>query len=433
MRSLKFITLTLLGTLASFEDAAAMTLEEAVHHTLQDNPEVQQARSEVKEIERSVREEQGGYLPQLNLSAAAGREHTDNATTDANFGGDKGLWRKESRLELNQMLFDGGQVSSAVGQQRARYRAAQSRLSDVQQNISFEAIQAYVNVLRRRNLLELAKKNVANHEKYLDKISEQVEGGQASRADLKQTAGRLALAQSREIDFRRQLEDVEATYAEVTGRQPQGLTEPTFMPEESLPETRQAAVTQALEQNPSLQAQGHNVVAADEALDESYAAFFPRFNVELSAGAGEDVDGSRGRNNELLALVRMNYSLYAGGSDTARTQSRAARKSANKSRRDNRRREVQAQMIQAWNNLTNTRESLEHLGDYVLSAEQTRDAYVDQFDLGMRTQFDLLDSEIEAFNANVELTNARYDYQLAKYQIRSLLGNLTDAFQTHSN
>ena len=432
MPTQKFLPTALLTALIGLaaQNAHAVPLEEAVQLTLKENPQVLQALSEANEVERNIRQEQGGYLPQLNLSAAAGREHTDNATTTANFGDDKGLWRKESRLTLTQMLFDGGRVASAVGQQQARFLAAQNRLSEVMQNTSFRAIQAYLDVLRRQDLLKLAEKNVANHEKYFDKVGEQVEGGQASRADLKQTAGRLALAQSTLIDFRRQLQDAQATYEEIIGYAPKNLVTPAFIEESELPKTQQDAVTLALQENPFVLAQKNNVLAAEEAVDESYSTFFPRFDVELSAGAGEDVDGSLGRNNELLALVRMNYNLYAGGSDKARAQSLAARKSAQESELHNAIRDIQSQVIQAWNNFTNTKASLEYLGDYVVSSEQTRDAYIDQFDLGMRTQFDLLDSEIEAFNANVSLTNARFDYQTAKYRIRSLLGNLAEMFRT---
>lgn len=429
LKTSTFFTFATLALLPALSAANAMPLEEAVHKTLQENPQVQQAENEQREVERSVREAQGGYLPQLDLTAATGQEHSDNATTNANFGEDEGLWRSEARLQMTQMLFDGWRVSSSVAQQRARYMAAGEQLSEVQQNITLAAVEAYLNVLRRQELLERAEQNVANHETYFNKISEQTEGGQASRADLRQSAGRLARAQSNLIDFRRQLQDARATYHEVVGVAPEGLNQPDFIPESEIPNSLEEALETAMRSNPAILAQQHNVVAAQKAVDESRASYMPRFDIEVSAGAGDNIDGSPGRNNEVLALVRMNYNLFAGGSDVARTESRAARRSAAKSGLYDLKRDIRARVVQAWNNYTNTASSLEHLGEYVVAAEQTRDAYIDQFDLGMRTQFDLLDSEIEAFNANVAYTNARYDYQIAKYEIRALLGNVTDAFQ----
>jgi adhesin transport system outer membrane protein len=62
--------------------------------------------------------------------------------------------------------------------------------------------------------------------------------------------------------------------------------------------------------------------------------------------------------------------------------------------------------------------------DYASSAEETKKAYVDQFDLGRRTLLDLLNTENEAVNAKRDLINAKHDLILNEYRIFHGAGDL---------
>lgn len=413
-------------------NAHALTLEDAVLKTLADNPRIINAQQNADQVDAEVDEAWGGYLPQVDLTASTGHERSNNPTTRGRGANDPNTsyWRNESRLVVSQMLFDGWRTSSLVGQQRERLSASNATLHETRENTTLRAILAYFDVVRLAKLVALAEENENNHKVYLDKITEQASGGQVSRADIRQAAGRLALAQSTLIDFKRQRDDAHATFVAVVGEQPTGLEAPTFLEEANLPTTLEDAMETALANNPAVVAERHNVKAASEAVRESKSAFLPRFDAELSAGRAHNLDGSQGDNNEAVALVRMSYNLYAGGSDMARKRARIMRQGAANAELTQRQREVRELTRQAWNSFTNTRARLTPLSEHVTAATQTRDAYKDQFDLGSRTLLDLLDSEIEVFNAKVSLTNADYAYNFSKYEVASLLGELVTKFET---
>jgi adhesin transport system outer membrane protein len=410
--------------------ASAMTLDEAVRRTLADNPRIISARQTADQIDAEVDEAWGGYLPRVDFTAATGHERSNNPTTRGRGASDANTsyWRNEGRIVVSQMLFDGGRVSSLVGQQRERLSAAGHTLHETRENTALRAILSYMDVVRLNTLVELATENRNNHQAYLDKITEQARGGQVSRADIRQAAGRLALAESTLIDFSRQRDDARATFVAVVGEAPEGLAKPTFMAESELPTSLDDAIESALENNPAVVAERHNVRAASEAVRESKSAFLPRLDAELSGGRAHNLDGSRGDNNEVVGLVRMSYNLYAGGSDMARKRARIMRQGAANAELTQRQRQVRELTRQAWNTYTNTRARLTPLSDHVVAASQTRDAYKDQFDLGRRTLLDLLDSEIEVFNAKVSLTNAEYAYAFSKYELASLMGELCEKF-----
>jgi len=64
-----------------------------------------------------------------------------------------------------------------------------------------------------------------------------------------------------------------------------------------------------------------------------------------------------------------------------------------------------------------------------LSAEKTRDAYHQQFDIGQRTLLDVLDSENELFDSRRAYINAKSDYLVAIAQILANSGNLLETLQ----
>ncbi|MBI1363009.1 MAG: TolC family outer membrane protein [Proteobacteria bacterium] len=410
--------------------ASAMTLEDAVRKTLIENPQIISARQSADQVDAEVDEAWGGYLPQVDLTAATGHERSNNPSTRARGANDPNtsMWRNEGRLVVSQMLYDGGRVSSLVGQQRARLGAANATLDETRENTALRAILAYFDVVRLNKLVGLATENRTNHQVYLDKITEQARGGQVSKADIRQAAGRLALAESTLIDFQRQRDDANATFVSLVGEAPTDLAQPTFLEEGELPTSLDDAQESAMENNPAVIAERNNVKAAGEAVRESKSSFLPRLNAELSAGRAHNLDGSRGDNNEGVALMRMSYNLYAGGSDMARKRARIMREGAANADLTQRQRQVKERTRQSWNDYTNTRARLTPLSEHVTAATQTRDAYKDQFDLGKRTLLDLLDSEIELFNSRVALTNAEYEYAFSKYELASLMGELVEKF-----
>jgi adhesin transport system outer membrane protein len=53
--------------------------------------------------------------------------------------------------------------------------------------------------------------------------------------------------------------------------------------------------------------------------DAQKSRFYPNVNVEVGRTMDNNIDGTRGHNQEWQAMVRMRYNLYNGGSDRRRS------------------------------------------------------------------------------------------------------------------
>jgi adhesin transport system outer membrane protein len=65
-----------------------------------------------------------------------------------------------------------------------------------------------------------------------------------------------------------------------------------------------------------------------------------------------------------------------------------------------------------------------YLQDYVESAQTTKIAYAQQFNIGQRSLIDLLDAENELLKAKGQLNESKQELGLSKYQMMHLQGRL---------
>jgi adhesin transport system outer membrane protein len=207
---------------------------------------------------------------------------------------------------------------------------------------------------------------------------------------------------------------------------PDSLVDPGLDCCDKAPATLEDAMAIAYHQHPALRSAmaQHEAALAQEQGAE--APFHPRVDFELSTRADNDLDGEKGHEKEVLAMLRLRYNLLNGGADKARLEetsflSQQAREEANIAMRD-----IERDVRLAWNSVDNLSHQLPILKQRMESAEQTRSAYQQQFTLGQRTLLDLLDTENEVLTASSDYTNAYYDHLYACYWLSETMGKLLE-------
>lgn len=405
----------------------AQTLEETIRATLRTNPDVLASKYTVDAAEQLKNQARGGYFPSVDLVLAGGYENSNNTTTRALGEDDLDLTRAERGIRVTQLLYDGASTRNFVRQQSALVDAAMARLAGTQENVSLRAIQVYLEVLRRNEIVKLAEANLAHHDETLDKITERFESGVGTKVDVVQTRGRRAQAKSNVLLSQREAKNGVAEFFRVVGEYPEELMIPAAVTQ--LPETLEEALELAMMNNPGIDAVESDLAAAEAARKGARGAFLPRFDLELGATRNDDMDGSEGPNDDETALVRMTYNLYRGGSDRARLNEAEAREFAAREGLRGTQRAVEEDVTLIWNELQDILVRLEYLEAHVKSTEEVLDVYQEQLTLGKRTLLDLLDVQNELLRAQIAKTTGDYIALLARYRVLAGTGQLLDTLQ----
>lgn len=403
--------------------SSAATLQEAVDATVKTNPDVLAAVHERQAVSKEVDQAKAGYYPTLDLQVGTGWEMTDNPSTRGSGRGEVHLNRDEASLDARQMLFDGMETKNEVERQEARTNSRAFSVVSSAENTGLDAVEAYLNVLRRQNLVELAQTNLEAHQRTHDQIMLRSERGVGRKADMDQSLGRLALAEANLMSEQSNLRDAETSYIRVVGMDPDSLSQPDS-PISLIPQTRDEAIATAVDNHPTLRLAAFDVESAQAQHATAKAPFYPDLHLEVGTRADHDIDGQKGKDKDLYAMLRLRYNLANGGRDTARREETAFLINQAAEIRNNTHRQVEESVRLSWNAWETVKRQMTFRKQHVESSEKSRDAYQQQFSLGQRTLLDLLDSENEVFSARTALVNTQYDEMFAMYRILNSMGML---------
>lgn len=435
------------GALMLPVSAYSQTLEQAVAHTLDTNPEIRIAFNRFKAREEQVNQARAGYLPTVDLTGGYGIEQTNSPSTRRRAGigevDDEGvieLERGEAGFSIKQMLFDGFYTSSEVDRYSFEASAEQWALFSAAEDMALEVVKVYIGYLHSEQVLTLAEKNLEAHTTIYDQIKQRTDSGLASVADLSQITGRLARANSNLISAKNNFHDAKIQFIRVTEMQPEGLIIPD-PDDDMLPVDLMTGVKIATENHPILKSAASDIDAAKNERDSAQSSYYPKFTLDLEGNWNNNLDGEDGvgliedvggHSNDLVAMVRVKYNLYSGGRDLAREKEAAYKIGETKEIRERAHRQVVEGINLAWNAYETLGPQKEYIRDHVIAAKDTQIAYTQQFSLGQRTLLDLLDTENELFEARTDYLTAEYEAIVAEYRILNATGRLLESLRVTS-
>ncbi|QXO18608.1 MULTISPECIES: TolC family outer membrane protein [Vibrio] len=404
--------------------ASAQTLEQAVALALANNPEIKasynQYVSSVKESDAAA----GAYLPTLDLDAGIGYEGIRPASSTGNE--DTDLTRKEASIILNQLIWDGNATLNDMDRTAADAESERLQLLDDASNLALQVTDVYLNAVKAKEVLALSESNLAVHKRIYRDIKRRVDSGIGSTADLTQVEARIARAQGNLLAAQNNLFDTHTQFERLVGQAPLGLIYPRA-DAAKIPLSLTDAMALALDNHPVIKVSAADVDAARFQYKQSKSPYYPTIYFEARQTWRDDAGGDRGGASETIAMLRLNYNLYNGGSDSDRSESAAYQLNRSKDLRDNAYRQVEEGLRLSWSALDLTLQQKDFLADHVDSASQTVIAYEKQYQIGQRTLLDLLNTENELFEARRDYLDAHYAEQYAKYRVMNAVGVLIDA------
>ncbi len=399
---------------------SALTLTDVVEQALNSNPDVLAARQQLLSRESEIRGARAGYLPTLDAELGIGREWTESPATGSE---SVELTRREAALRLRQMIYDGSATSSEVDRQKARYNSALFASVATEETISLRVTEAYVNVLRQSELLQLLKSSLDEHQNIYDQMTLRSNAGVGSRSDLDQIAARLALAKSNYVAGQNNLQDAVTGFYTLAGYLPEIST--LVKPEQvSVPATVEQALQAAFDNHPQLKSADADIDAAKAQYRAGKSGHYPTLSLEGDRTWNEDIDGIEGKNEDWVIALRLRYRLYNGGADSARKKQTASLLDEAQEIRNSTKRQVEESMRLSWSAYQFTQQQLDFLTSYVDSVVATKEAYRKQFTIGKRSLLDLLNTENELLEAKRNYLNASYDQLFSQYRVAHAEGAL---------
>ncbi|MCB9963608.1 MAG: TolC family outer membrane protein [Rhodospirillales bacterium] len=406
------------------ENPTLQTLRDAVAVGVMTNPEYNVVASSRRATDEELNQAEALYLPSVDLNADTGYEYTDDPGTRAGTGDkDESLYRYETGLTVTQLLFDGFETKYENKRQENRVLSAAHRVRETTEFVGLDIVDSYLEVLRQRQLVQIARDNIAAHYDILRQIEDGVTAGRSTQADVEQANARLARAQATESDAREALRGAEAKYRHNVGDLPKDLMVPR-VPVEKLAQTVDLEVDEALVKSPTLDVMEADIRVADAEFNGTQSTLYPQVDLQLNARQGHNLGGVDGRDRSATSLLVMNWNLYRGGADMARAREFIHRVQQQKEERANAARKIEEDVRRTWASKTAAAERASAFQRQVAANTEVVSAYMDQFDLNRRTLLDVLDAQNELFVSRTNAINAHFVEMTAVYRLLAIKGDL---------
>lgn len=403
----------------------SFSLSEAVAKGMITNPEYGVVAANRRATDEELEQGKALFLPSIDVRADAGYEHSDDPGTRGGLDDDdeENLFRYDAGVTLTQLLFDGWEAYYEVLRQDARVRSSAHRVRETSELVGLAIVEAYLEVLRQRQLLFIAQQNVAEHVSILNQIQEGVSAGRTTRADLDQARARLAAARATQADTKEALAVATALYIQEVGDKPGQLMLPE-VPYDSLAADLEAEVKETLAKSPTLKIRSADIEVAYAEAQGTKSTFYPQVDLQLNAREGEDLNGIEGRDTSASALVVMNWNLYRGGADMARAREFIHRHQRSKEERAEEARALENDVRQTWASMVASNERAAQFSEQADANTSVVEAYKDQFNLNRRTLLDVLDAQNELFVSRSNTVNAEFLEMFAVFRLLALKGDL---------
>lgn len=405
--------------------ASAETLSDAIQKSLNYNPDVLFNRVHRHTTNEQLSQAKAAYFPEMDVSVGVGPEKANNPT-GLFFTNNQALTllHREASVNVVQHLFTGHHRQSEVDRNAANVRSAAYKLAGVANDIALNATEQYINVVKDQEIIKLAEDNLARHDSIFSMIQERTKSGVGKKADLDQATARLALAKTNVETAKSNYEDARIRYMYIVGSLPVNLQRPATPTFPWLPKQLNNGISIALASHPTLKSAWEDVEGSRQEHLSAMALNYPQLDLVLTASRNNNIAGVPGPNNDDLALLRANYNVFKGGETIAKQRETAFKIREALEVKDKTVVQIKQQLMLSWNALIYAQKRVVHIRQHADSAKLTYEAYGEQFKIGQRSLFDLLDAENEYFQTASELYNAEYDELYARYRILNSMGKL---------
>lgn len=418
-----------------------LTLSQAISMALDRNPLHKAALAETRIGAAAVRQARSPLMPRITFSESALRGNdpvfvfgsrlrqqnftaSDFALNQLNTPTPIGNF--SSRFSGQWNLFDGLQSWYSVTRAKYMKQAAEQQLDRADQELVYQAVQAYYGALLARRQVQIAEAGLETAQAIEASSRARVESGMVVESDLLSaqvaTASRkqeLIAAQNALSLARTQLALAVGDSSDTRFEPQEALTDRTFSPP---PVAELEAL--AIEKRPDLKRVESERRAQDKNISAAKGAFAPRLNVFGSWETDSPTPGWNGGNN-WIAGAELHFDLFDGDSKRANLAMQRAMQEKATAMRDSFRDQIRLQVRKAYYDYDAAQQQVGVARTAIAQADESLRINQDRYDGGLTTISDLLRVQEADQRAKSDYWQAVYRVQTSYAGVELAAGTLS--------
>ncbi|MBU0672241.1 MAG: TolC family protein [Candidatus Margulisbacteria bacterium] len=414
-----------------------LTLDESVQIALEKSPMMLKTRAEIVAAEGAAGQVVAGFLPQLSVSGGVGKYYAEPQTmivdmtgtgspAAISFGIDEQADTSSYKASLNQVLFTGGKLSNSLGMANKGLAIAREELKKTSDQVKFDVINAYYNVLKATKLIELSEQSVAMAQNHLDRVNALLKVGMSTKADTLRGEVQHAQAEISLTKAKQAVEIAKNYFNNTLGvdlDSPVELVDVAYKSKE-IPEYNYKDLLKiAYDDRPDWRQYVLIKEISDDEVRLAYSGLWPMISLVGNYDIGTTKYSTYQSDvKNWTALISGSWNIFDGTATWNKIKEAKAKQNAQQADETIVRRTVALEVKDANFMLKSAKENLASTQKAVELAEENYKIADLRYDSGVGTSLEEIDAQVAVTRARVDLVQSQHDLQIAKARINKVVG-----------
>mgnify|MGYP001301997507 FL=1 len=408
-------------------NANAITLIEAIKEAYDNNPKLNAERENLKISKENINISKSNFLPTVTISGYKSAENTSKLTNRSGEDASKDdVSPLQTSILVEQKLYDQSRKPD-LEKNEIGLEIARLKLKKVEQEIIYESVEAYTNLVLNNKKLEINLLNVSLLERQVETDRARLEKGEINLTDVAQSEASLAGANAKLIQVRNDIVTSKLIYEKTIGKinNSEEVNE-SYVFKYKLPNNLKEANIISKQFSPELNIVKLELEQANKDVAIAKSDLSPSATLSFQATQTDDTSSTYDESDKETLKATVSWPFSLGGKNLS-----SLRK--NKSLRDQKallledaKRSNEALVSSAWSNFKSSKSLLNSIRVQVKAAEIANEGISIEYESGLgRSTLDVIQSNSILLDAKNNLATSQRNHFLSQYKLLLALGQLT--------
>lgn len=411
--------------------AQPISLSSAWQAAQTNDPRFQAAISEREAGQTERAMGRAALLPQISASVGRTRMKGDLDTPDANgevVRQDLDYTSKINDLSLQQTVFDWGRIS---GYRQGHAKADQALATfDVQANDTSERlINRYFQVLLGQQQVELSAKNAKATTQHIEIAQQHFKRGEGTITEVHEAQARHDIAHAKWLSAQDNLAVARRELQEMIGVEPQQIfgLQKAIIPSGLQPDYLDGWMQMALLRNAQIRAAMEGLRVSNLEIQRAFSGHLPSATLigSLRKTTAESISTRNQESSTRSLGISVQVPVFSGGATQAQVRQAQHSRDRTQHELDATREEIAVEVTRQYQGVISGVQKIQAYQKAVESNQLALKAAERGYQGGVRSISDILDSQDRLFQAELDLTQARLEYVMARLMLAAVADGLT--------
>ena len=409
----------------------ATTLVQALSKAYKDNSKLNAERENLEISKEEINEAKSDFLPSVTISGYVSNENTTKLTNRS--GADvqsTDVKPSQESILIEQTLFQGLGGVANLKKSNIGLELSKSRLKKAEQEILFEAIEAYTNLIINKKKVGINILNVNLIERQVENDKNRLERSEINLTDLAQSEASLAGANAKLIETQNQLITSKLNYEKTIGiiNNYEDLRE-TYVFNYELPRSLASANQIAKKENPDLNIAILELKLSQQDVLIAQSELSPSASLSYKITQTDDTSSSYDETDKEILKAEASWPIFSGGKNIASLKKSKSFRQQKQLLLEDSKKSNKALVANAWSNFQSSKSFLTAIRSQVNAAEIANEGITIEYESGSgRSTFDVIQSNSILLDAKINLVNSKRDFLLSQFKLLASVGRLTGSY-----